>query len=282
MIYNNWGQGPERCHLAISPKGSLNHFYVSKNGRWERRYIGDNWIYLQADTSRANNEFYTVKGDPWLPRYMLPGQTHTRNENTTLYYLDSCKTFGNGGMRSDIRFIGQDSNLTLELGFQVIELQWIVNGLVEEKYFYGKNVGLVAWENKSGLKSKFKEFVPSHEQPNEIKWSCTVLDETVPSNIPPGPVDPPQAAPHQAAWDKTVEMQITGQGGIRLNKDAGIQQEITKHNSMYGLNLQKVTDEVIIDGYTFMAAESLTGACPRRVYVWKAGIPIYYYTDPKA
>lgn len=82
------------------------------------------------------------------------------------------------------------------------------------------------------------------------------------------------------AWAATVQMQSTGQGGIRLNKDAGIQQQLTTDNEEEGLDLQKVTDEVIIDGHTFMAAESLSGLCPRRVYVWLPGHPVWFFEDP--
>ena len=101
----------------------------------------------------------------------------------------------------------------------------------------------------------------------------------MPPNIPPPPDPPPQNNLEHQAWDRTVEMQVTGVGGIRLNKDAGIQQQIIIDNKT-GLNLQKVTDEIIIDGRTFMAAESLTGVCPRRVYVWSPGASIYYFEDP--
>ena len=281
MLYNNWGQGPERTHLARSPKGSTSHFYVSKNGRWERRYVGDHWIWLQADTSRADNEFYKVYGDPWLPRFMQPGDTYFRTESTIIFALDSCQEVDSGVMTSGIKFIGPAVALSTELGLEVIELNWLVGGIIEERYFYAKNVGLVAWEKpKSGLKSKLEEFVPEHELPNVIEWVCLVLDEAVPVNAPEPPNPPPPSDTlEQEAWDKTVAMQVTGIGGIRLNKDAGIQQLVTAHNKA-GLNLQKVTDEVIIDGHTFMAAESLTGACPRRVYVWQPGLPIYFFEDP--
>lgn len=275
MLSNNWGQGPERTHLSKSPKGSANHFYVSKNSRWERRYIGDVWIWLQADTSRADDEFYTVDGDPWLPRYMKPGDRYTRNERVNIYSLGTCEWNDSGGMTSDIYFVGKDLPMSNELGVEVIELNWIVGGEVEEKYFYAKHVGLVAWENKRGMKSKIDHFVPSGEVPNSIEWNCTQLNEAAPLHIPP----PPENDIKELAWNATVEMQVSSIGGIRLNKDAGIQQKINEHNKA-GLNLQVVTDEIIIEGTTFLAAESLTGACPRRVYAWRPGQAIYYFEKP--
>jgi hypothetical protein len=283
MIYNNWGQGPERSHLARSPNGSQYHFYVSKNDRWERRYISTNWIWLQTDTSRADNEFYTVSGDPWMPRYMSVGQVHIRDEFTRIYTLDNCQQIATGSMISGIEFLGQHTEKAASLaaawGCKVIELHWLVGGNVEERYFYGEHVGLVAWENRAGKASEIREFVPSSEQPNRIDWHCSVLNEGVPATDPPPVEPPPPNDLYQRAWDTTVDMQVSGIGGLRLNKDAGIQKRVTQDNAA-GLSLQIVTDEVIIDGVTFAAAESLTGVVPRRVYFWQPGFTIGYFEDP--
>ena len=81
------------------------------------------------------------------------------------------------------------------------------------------------------------------------------------------------------AWAVTVQMQQTGQDGIRLNADAGIQQQIQTDNVSGDLDLQIVTAETIVDGKTVQAAESLTGKVLRRVYVWEAGKPIYWYEE---
>ncbi len=86
---------------------------------------------------------------------------------------------------------------------------------------------------------------------------------------------------HRAAWAITADKQVTGRGGLRLNAKAGIQQQINIDNEL-GPAVQIVTDEVVIEGVTFQAAESLTGACARRVYAWEAGQVIYYFNDPKA
>lgn len=94
----------------------------------------------------------------------------------------------------------------------------------------------------------------------------------------PPPTEPPDNN-HQEAWNVTVNMQVTGQGGLRLNALAAIQQQVNLDNRA-GLALQIVTDEVIIDGVVYQAAESLTGACARRVYAWEAGAEIYYFEDP--
>lgn len=97
---------------------------------------------------------------------------------------------------------------------------------------------------------------------------------------PPTQPLPPSNPDHKQAWDVTVNMQVTGQGGLRLNAGAGIQQQVTQDNDAFDLSLQIVTDEYHLNGKTYQAAESLTNAVPRRVYVWSPGVPIYWYEDP--
>jgi hypothetical protein len=268
MVENNWGQGPERVHLSVSPKGSARHFYVAKNGRWERRYIGEDWIWLQADTSRADNEFYTVHGDPWIPRHMSVGQRYTRDETTRIYSLDSCDQIDGGRMISDIEFLGHHTEKAAELsakwGVEVIELHWYVNATMEEKYFYGRWAGLMAWQNRWGKYSEISEFVPTSEQPNHIGWHCSVLDEFPPTN----------AGVNQYLWDVSLEVQT-----ISLNPLAALQKAI------YGINYVPVGSETRASysgiDYALQPCEALDGR-PRLVAV--AVVPhwnnVSFISDP--
>lgn len=280
MLTNNWGQGPERTHLAVSPTGSVRHFYVTKNSRWERRWVGKDWVFLQADTSHSDSTFYTVTGTPWLPRYMTPGDVYQRSESIKIYDIDTCAFKQSSGMTSDIKLVGYDYDLMAEFGFPVVHLQWLIDGQVEEDYWYGQYVGLVRWRKYTGFESKLSEFVPVTEQPNKVEWKCTLLDETTPSNIPEPPNPPPTDSLEKQAWDKTVDMQVTGNNGIRLNAKAGIQQRIEEDSQRYGLALQIVTSEITIEGHVYQAAESRTGACSRRVYHWFPGEEITFFEDP--
>ena len=84
----------------------------------------------------------------------------------------------------------------------------------------------------------------------------------------------------EAAWKLTSEMQEFGQNGIRLNKDAGIQQTINSDNLVADTDFQIVTAETTVMGKTVQAAESLSGQYPRRIYVWESGQSIYYFENP--
>lgn len=84
----------------------------------------------------------------------------------------------------------------------------------------------------------------------------------------------------EEAWRLTSEMQESGQNGIRLNSDAGIQSVINFDNLEFGTDYQIVTAERVLDGKTIQAAESLSGQFARRVYVWEPGAVIYSYENP--
>ena len=121
---------------------------------------------------------------------------------------------------------------------------------------------------------------------NDIQWGSfhtqqpemNKLARMIAANWNPGTKNSGGDMFQQKAWEVTSNMQITGQGGLRLNAAAAIQQIINIDNDS-GLDLQIVTDEVVIDGKTVQAAESLTNKVGRRVYVWEAGEPIYYFED---
>lgn len=89
----------------------------------------------------------------------------------------------------------------------------------------------------------------------------------------PGPVDPPPPDDwKKQAWAISVQEQIDR--GIPLNPNAALQQRI------YADGMVVVHRERSYQGRTFQAAESLTGAKARRVYVWEPGKAIWWFSNP--
>ena len=116
----------------------------------------------------------------------------------------------------------------------------------------------------------------------QMPFLARLTDYITDSDIytPPAPLPlPPSTDFSKKAWEITVQMQETGQDGIRLNADAAIQQQINADNNFGNYDLQIVTAETIVDGKTVQAAESMTDKVARRVYVWEAGVPIYWYEE---
>lgn len=95
----------------------------------------------------------------------------------------------------------------------------------------------------------------------------------------PDPVDPPIEPPgdtwEQRAWALSVEEQITR--GIPLNPSAGLQKAIFETTDGRWTPVHR---ERTLEGKTIQAAEELGGTLPRRVYVWEAGKPVWWFYEP--
>lgn len=96
----------------------------------------------------------------------------------------------------------------------------------------------------------------------------------------PDPVDPPVDPPvgetwEQRAWAVSVEEQISR--GIPLNPTAGLQKAIFETTDGRWTPVHR---ERTLEGKTIQAAEELTGKYPRRVYVWQAGKPVWWFYEP--
>jgi len=168
ILKNSWGAGDERSQLQRS--GNL--AFIVKNSQWERRRIANDGIYLELDTSPGNGEYYTVTGSPWLPLSWSVGNEHTRTEAVKFFRKSDCGLVRQGGSTNAIRFEHHYPVWTSPAGIQiadVIELAWIVGGVVEERYRYGRNLGLVGWENRAGLKSWVTEVIPVGQQESNVR-----------------------------------------------------------------------------------------------------------------
>lgn len=91
----------------------------------------------------------------------------------------------------------------------------------------------------------------------------------------PGPVEPPPPTDdtwRQRAWSASVSEQIAR--GIPLNPKAALQ------NAILSDGLVPVHREITVEGRTVQAGESLTGTPPRRIYVWEAGKPVWWFSNP--
>lgn len=169
MLKNNWGGGDERCQLQAESNTS----YVTKNTQFEKRTIGTDYIDLVLDTSPGNNEYYTVTGH-WLPRRMSPGNIFTRTETITFRHKSNCQPVAGKPTytaASSIRFDKHHTTWTCpESGIalsDVAELSWLVNGKIDERYWFAAGLGLVRWEKYTGHKSWIHEFATG--QSNNVR-----------------------------------------------------------------------------------------------------------------
>jgi murein DD-endopeptidase MepM/ murein hydrolase activator NlpD len=136
---------------------------------------------------------------------------------------------------------------------------------------YPDIIGIAMWNlgnwqssgtNWQGLTDDFAIYMNANPTP---KWE--------PGDTPP---PPSEETFEQQAWRESVEEQIAR--GIPLNPDAGLQQAIFNDDLVpVHREIFTVHDDI---GYTVQAGEHLTGAVPRRVYVYQPGQSIYYFEEP--
>lgn len=132
-------------------------FYQVKDSQWERLYWDNYYLYRHADTSEANDRYYVQftgdqPGAVWSPRKMQVGQTFERNPHVIHYYKTDASIRTQGTFRSTIQLIAHHPVRSYPTGFtlqDVIELAWIVDGRVLERYEYARDHGLVAWDGGS-------------------------------------------------------------------------------------------------------------------------------------
>lgn len=107
----------------------------------------------------------------------------------------------------------------------------------------------------------------------EMKPIAQFVRDYAPTPVTPPPIPPPTGEEwKRPAWAASVAEQITR--GIPLNPSAALQ------SAIFQAGLVPVHKEIIVEGRTLQAAESLTGSPARRVYVWEAGKPVTWFSNP--
>jgi len=171
IMANNWGQGDERVQLQAD--GPIS--WVVKNNQWERRRVTDEAVFLEMDTSPSHGEYYTSTG-PWLPRFWQPDSTYVREQTVEFRRKSDCQPVPEKPaytMTSEMRFLAHhptwttpDGALTLN---DVVEIAWLVNGSVDETYWYAAGIGLVRWRKYSGQESVIVALYAPGEQEDNVR-----------------------------------------------------------------------------------------------------------------
>ena len=168
ILKNNWGAADERQQLQR--QGDLS--YVTKNSQWERRRFDVSGVYLEMDTSPGNEEYYKVEGQ-WLPRSWKPGDSFTRTERVSFFAKMNCRPskspYTTISTISFDKLIPEWTSLAGVKLSNVIELSWILKGVVEERYWYAPGLGLCQWQNRAGRHSWIVERIPLGRQQNNVR-----------------------------------------------------------------------------------------------------------------
>jgi len=164
ILDNNWHGGAERQQLQEDAGKS----YVTKNTSWERRVVDDKYIYLEMDTSPGAGQYYTTIGT-WMPRYWSVGQVHKSVNTVKFFRKIDCAPItqyqsGNhlvfaehyGSWKSPNDFVFSD----------VVRVEWVQDGRVDETYWYAAGIGLIRWLKYDGRQSNVVQHIPYGQQGN--------------------------------------------------------------------------------------------------------------------
>lgn len=169
IMKNNWGQGDERCQLQSAGSRS----FMVKNAQYEERIVSNDRVFFVKDTSPGNNRYYTVESDTgWMPKYWSVGDRFTRVEWLRWYDKGDCHFMAEYGSTTDLVFANFHPTWTSKGGIvleNVIELEWWVGTMVDERYFYAPYLGLVGWKKHDGKESWINELIPRGNQQNNVR-----------------------------------------------------------------------------------------------------------------
>lgn len=170
ILANSWSGGNERQQLQRTTYGDL----LTKNSQYEHRVIGLDYIDLVMDTSPGDGEYYTSTGH-WIPRLWTPGGTYISGAKEIVFRRQSDCSVVPGKT-----YLQQPTTLHFAEHFDqwswnggivfsdVVKLEWIINGGVDETYWFAKGMGLIAWQKYDGRESHAVEVIQPGHQDNNI------------------------------------------------------------------------------------------------------------------
>ncbi len=162
-------------------------FYHTKGNEikaeWEELWAANNLIYRGTDTSPGGGRYYSLYenqtlGSSWSPRFWRVGEFYFRQPFVIFYYKSNCQIASSGYLDPSWlkfeRFIPSYDSPTLGVPVKnVVQLAWYRGGSNGptggpiERYYYGENYGLVAWQSLSeGYSSSISEIFGPGERPD--------------------------------------------------------------------------------------------------------------------
>jgi len=148
-------------------------FKLVKNSQWELLFYDDVYIWRGTDTSPGpapedaerpgQNRFY-IQHEPglafarWCKRYMHVGETFKGPGHLVkFFYKSDCapSVKNSGSATNEITFIQHHPYINFGPGLMICDIIELFNGT--ERFFFAKNIGMVAWENEKGERSHVSE-----------------------------------------------------------------------------------------------------------------------------
>ena len=148
-----------------------------KGSNAEMIYYDDHAMYRGLDTSPEDipgvgevfylQSTYGKYGAYWINRFVKVGDVYERAPTVTWHRFDNCyQLYPPAAVSDSIRvaalydgytFRNEHNEPVYTTHRRCIELEWMLGGVVEEKYLYVEGIGLGQWVNRYGWKSYMTE-----------------------------------------------------------------------------------------------------------------------------
>lgn len=206
----------ETCNTHYN---AADYGYFQKNENYEEGWGDDNYVYRAFDISSfRHNEVYCLwtknddgtltYGNPWTPRYMAKGDIFKRTAHVIHYDAQGNVTKA-ADVTTWIKLVEYHETRTFASGRiveSVVELQYGFTPDVrdvKEHYFYGKNLGLVGFED-GVLATYIGRGTPTTIKPQTVIGWVDRLRPAVPPVQKGTDVTPPIPAPTEGGVLSTL------------------------------------------------------------------------------
>ena len=133
-------------------------------------------IRFVLDDSPGDNKYYTIQSpDGWIPLLARVGDRFVRRETATFYWKSNCLRTPDPPQTTtnEMHFAAYHETWTSPLNPQLVyhgvsEWHWVLNGVVEEKYFLSPHRAYAGWWNRHGRSAYIKEDIPVGQQGNNV------------------------------------------------------------------------------------------------------------------
>jgi hypothetical protein len=132
-------------------------------------------IRFLLDDSPGDGKYYTVQSDDgWLPTAARVGDVFTRREYVRFYWKADCDPTGEQSTwTSQMKFAAFHARWVSPVNPAIVyenvsEWHWVLDGVVEEKYWLAPHRGYAGWWNRHGRSSYVREEIPVGQQGNNV------------------------------------------------------------------------------------------------------------------
>jgi len=163
--------------------------YQVEGHQWEKRRIGRAFIDLEVDSSTGLSQYFKARGH-WLPRNMAIGDVYERRLTLDWYWKEDCRPVSQAPpwqAQGTVKLVARHEKFVTH-GVavpDVIELNWSIDGEVEQTVWYAAGLGVVRRLWRDGRESWIAALFQPGSRPDLEREEIPCIDDEDPDETPP-------------------------------------------------------------------------------------------------